>query len=132
MRRVGSLSMRTRGIRSSHSQSFTHFRRIARNSASTLLTVALLQPSASFTSVIRSIIARLIAVSSLPRKIGVKPPQLRYIVLGRRLVRLFLEPTYRRLVPSPSRLLFELVDPPQLGPSAGRETLALGLCWQSQ
>ena len=67
MRRIGSLSIRTVGARSSHCHARAHCRRIDRTSASVLLlTVALLQRLSNLACDMRSIMSRLIVSSSLP------------------------------------------------------------------
>lgn len=68
IRRVGSFSIRTRGTRFSHSQSFMHILRTARTISSKRFAVALLTPSLSFTSVMRSIAFRVMASKGLPPK----------------------------------------------------------------
>ena len=70
IRRVGSFSMRICGARSSHSQSLTLLRRMARNNSSVRFTVALLKPCASFASVILSTSVRLMLSSVLPPRNG--------------------------------------------------------------
>jgi len=50
----------------------------------------------------------------LATQVLIEPTKLCHILLGRRLVRVLLEPSHHRIVPSPSRPLSQLGDAPQL------------------